>query len=85
MGVLPLQFAEGENTRLLGLTGEELYTVDGISQLEPGGRVIVEAETPSGGAKAFEALVRIDSAIELEYYRNGGILHMVLRNMAREE
>ncbi len=84
MGVLPLQFLEGQNPASLGLTGRERYDVRGIAQgLSPGGTVQVSAKDDAGRAVAFEARVRLDTPIELEYYRHGGILPYVLRQLLR--
>jgi aconitate hydratase len=85
MGVLPLQFLSGDSAERLGLTGDEEYHVIGLDDdLQPGGRVRVRALRPNGSACEFEALVRIDTPVEVEYYRNGGILHTVLRRMIQE-
>ena len=82
MGVLPLQFMPGQNAQALGLTGLEEYDVSGIAAgLAPGQQVTVRARRPGGTDTTFSALVRLDTAAELEYYRNGGILHTVLRRM----
>ncbi len=81
MGVLPLQFVAGENARQLGLTGEEVYSITGIADsLAPRQEVTVTA-TGESGEKSFKAMVRIDTPDEVEYYRHGGILHYVLRQM----
>jgi aconitate hydratase len=81
MGVLPLQFIVGETRRSLGLEGDESYAIGGIAAgLEPNQRVTVIASSP-GGDKRFEAIARIDTPIELEYYRHGGILQFVLRQL----
>ncbi len=86
MGVLPLQFRPGESARSLRLTGREVYDVLGISDgLEPGGTVTVRVRAEDGGELEFQAVVRLDSPVEVEYYRNGGILHTVLRKMAAGE
>ncbi len=83
MGVLPLQFREGEGAEQLGLTGFEVYDVTGIATgPEPGGEVAVSAIRKDGPTVAFTATVRLDSEVEVEYYRNGGILHTVLRKLA---
>ncbi len=89
MGVLPLQFQDGEGVESLGLTGLETYDIAGIAAgLAPRGAVEVAVSRPegsdgSGGSSTrFKALVRLDSAVEVEYYRNGGILQTVLRKMA---
>ncbi len=79
MGVLPLEFVDGQNAESLGLSGLEQYHISGIGEgLVPGKRLTVQAEG-AAGRKAFEVLCRIDSPIEVEYYRHGGILPYVLR------
>ncbi len=80
MGVVPLQFPEGESRKTLGLTGDETISIEGLKDLTPGGRVKVTIASDKG-EKKLEALCRIDTANELEYYRHGGILHYVLRRM----
>ncbi|WP_258364178.1 aconitate hydratase AcnA, partial [Halomonas sp. LBP4] len=80
MGVVPLQFPEGESRKTLGLTGDERVSIEGLRELTPGGRVTVTIKSDKG-EKKLEALCRIDTANELEYYRHGGILHYVLRRM----
>jgi len=83
MGVLPLQFPEGESAESIGLTGEETFSVTGIeSDLKPGMFVQVTASKNGGPAKEFKALVRIDTPNEIDYYKNGGILQFVLRQLA---
>jgi aconitate hydratase len=82
MGVLPLQFAEGQSRQTLGLTGDETYTVRGVANLKPRQDVEVEVTRADGSQFTFTALCRIDTANELEYYLNGGILQYVLRNLA---
>ncbi|MEA2031044.1 MAG: aconitate hydratase AcnA [candidate division Zixibacteria bacterium] len=85
MGVLPLQFRDGETRENLGLTGHELYTIDGLSNdLHPKQEVNVKAVSKDG-EKTFRMVVRLDTPIEIEYYRNGGILHTVLRKMAKQK
>jgi aconitate hydratase len=82
MGVLPLQFAEGETRETLGLTGEEIFSIRNIPAAIAGaGIVTVQAESPDGTKKQFEAKTRIDTPQEAEYYRNGGILPYVLRQL----
>ena len=82
MGVLPLEFAAGETWQSLGLTGEELFDIEGLDdQLRPRSTVSVVATSPSGDVKRFTAHVRIDTPVEMEYYRNGGILQTVLRKL----
>ncbi|HJL16975.1 MAG TPA: aconitate hydratase AcnA [Sandaracinaceae bacterium LLY-WYZ-13_1] len=78
MGVLPLEFVDGETHQSLGLTGEEQYTITGVADgLSPGDRLKVEADD-----KSFEVKVRLDTPQEVEYYLHGGILQYVLRQMA---
>jgi aconitate hydratase A / 2-methylisocitrate dehydratase len=84
MGILPLQFLTGENLGSLGLTGREAFTIRGIETLAPRGRLGVVARSDEGTETTFEVGIRIDGPIELEYYRNGGILPAVLRRLARE-
>jgi aconitate hydratase len=82
MGVLPLQFLPGENAKSLGLTGEETYSIGGIAEgLSPRKALPVTAVRPDGTSIDFQVVVRIDSPIEVEYYRNGGILQTVLRRL----
>ena len=81
MGVLPLQYPEGENAESLGLTGEETFSITGVTQLNDGETprtVTVKADDTE-----FEAVVRIDTPGEANYYRNGGIMQYVLRNLRR--
>ncbi|MCZ7356656.1 MAG: aconitate hydratase AcnA [Candidatus Methanoperedens sp.] len=80
MGVLPLQFKKGENADTLGLKGDELFDIHGISSLKPGGELRVVAKA-DGREKIFNVISRLDAPIEVEFYRNGGILHTFLRNM----
>jgi aconitate hydratase len=82
MGVLPLQFLNGENRTSLGLTGDEQFTVTGIAALQPRQEVDVEVARADGSTFSFRARVRIDTLNELEYFRAGGILHYVLRRLA---
>ncbi|MEA2523049.1 MAG: aconitate hydratase [Thermomicrobiales bacterium] len=82
MGVLPLQFLPGEHAASLGLTGRETFAIRGISDaLTPKGRLNVAATREDGSTVEFQAITRIDSPVEIEYYRNGGILQMVLRRL----
>ena len=81
MGVLPLQYKEGENAHSLGLTGMEKFTITGISGgLRPLQTLNVVAESQEGKKTEFQVITRIDSNIEVKYYENGGILHYVLRD-----
>ncbi|APZ43659.1 aconitate hydratase AcnA [Acidihalobacter ferrooxydans] len=81
MGVLPLQFLPGDNAASLGLTGEEVYDITGLGD-GSAKEVTVTATAPDGEKKQFKARVRIDTPQEVEYYRNGGILSYVLRQLA---
>jgi aconitate hydratase len=84
MGVLPLQFSAETMPGTYGITGQETFRIGGIqAALRPQGRLIVTAEGKDGKKTEFEAIVRLDTAIELEYYRHGGIMPYVLRKMAR--
>jgi aconitate hydratase len=83
MGVLPLQFQAGESAESLGLTGREVFDVFGLQdQLAPGGPLSVRATREDGSVLEFQVSTRLDSPVEIEYHRNGGILHTVLRRMA---
>jgi len=82
MGVLPLQFHDGENAATFGLTGEEKYTMEGIATLEPRQDVEVKVVRDTGEEFSFTARCRIDTYNELAYFRAGGILHYVLRRLA---
>ena len=86
MGVLPLQFEEGDTPRSLGLTGRETFDILGISEaLAHHARLTVVARTDDGHETSFSTVARLDSAVDVEYYRNGGILHTVLRRIASGE
>jgi aconitate hydratase len=80
MGVLPLQFKQGENAEVLGLTGKESIEVAIDETVKPRDYVKVTATDEEGNKKEFEVLVRFDSEVEIDYYRHGGILQMVLRD-----
>jgi aconitate hydratase len=85
MGVLPLQFNASESRESLGLDGTEVFDIDVPDPLSPGCAVTVRASHPDTGKRTtFTAVCRIDTPVEVEYYRHGGILHMVLRRMLRE-
>ncbi|MEU5870315.1 aconitate hydratase AcnA [Glycomyces sp. NPDC047369] len=86
MGVLPLQYPEGESHQSLGLTGEETVAITGVTAVNEGipDTVTVTATSPDGAVKTFEAVVRLDTPGEAEYYRNGGILQYVLRGLLAE-
>jgi aconitate hydratase len=83
MGILPLQYVDGATRVSLGLSGEETYAIAGVAaKLEPGMTVKVSARDANGATKQFDALLRIDTPDEAEYYRHGGILQYVLRSLA---
>ena len=82
MGILPLQLRDGATRESLGLTGEEIYSIGGLSTgLKPGSVLPVTAAATGGATKRFEVLARIDTPVELEYFRHGGILLYVLRQL----
>ena len=80
MGVLPLQFLEGQNAESLGLTGSETFTIKGVSDMEP--RAVLTVEL--GDGRQFQVQSRIDGPNELNYLKNGGILPTVLRRLYKE-
>jgi aconitate hydratase len=82
MGVLPLQFKEGDTRATLGLSATDTFSIRGLADLTPGQDVTVEVTREDGSQFSFTALCRIDTANEMEYYRHGGILHYVLRKLA---
>jgi aconitate hydratase len=83
MGVLPLQFQSGDSAESLGIEGDESFDVAGLDDnLQPGQTLQVTATSPGGAKKEFDVTVRIDTPVEVEYYRNGGILQTVLRRLA---
>ena len=85
MGILPLQLPAGQTWETLGLTGKEVIDIPALDDsLRPGDELTVRATSPDGAVKEFSAKVRIDTPVELEYYRNGGILPAVLRKLARQ-
>ncbi|RNA69461.1 aconitate hydratase AcnA [Alteribacter keqinensis] len=85
MGVLPLQFKEGDSAESLGLTGEEHFDVKVTNDIQPRDMVTVTAKHPETGKEtSFEVLARFDSEVEIDYYRHGGILPMVLRRALKE-
>ena len=85
MGVLPLQYLAGQAAASLGLTGKETFSITGLeANLQPLKEVDVRAEKDDGTQITFKAIARMDSAIEIEYYRNGGILQYVLRQFLKK-
>src|SRR5213594_3332669 len=84
MGVLPLEFLPGDSAGSLGLTGREVYDVEGIADgLTPGKRVTVRVTADGGRVREFSAVARVDTPDDVEYYRHGGLLPYVLRGLAR--
>jgi aconitate hydratase len=84
MGVLPLQLPNGQSWESLALSGEETFEILGLDDsLEPGAELLVRTAGPGNAVKEFHAVARIDTPVELEYYRNGGILQTVLRKLAK--
>jgi aconitate hydratase len=87
MGILPLQYEAGQNAETLGLSGEEIYDLPGLTTLlktkfASGSTLRVRATAADGGVKEFAAKVRIDTPREIEYFEHGGILQYVLRQLA---
>lgn len=86
MGVLPLQFQEGQSWQALGITGREKFDIVGLSNdVQPGQEVRVTATREDGTTFEFNAIVRLDSMVDVDYYHNGGILQTVLRQMIASE
>ena len=82
MGVVPLQFVDGQSAQSLGLTGKEKFTVNGVgASVEPGSMLSVTATSDDGSSQTFDVLCRVDTAVEAEYYEHGGLLPYVLRQM----
>jgi aconitate hydratase len=84
MGILPLEFAHGENLKSLGLSGKERYTIRGLEGLQPGQQVEVEAEGDDGKKTVFKTHSRVDNDTETGYMHNGGVLPLVLRQLIAE-
>ena len=84
MGVLPLQFISGESRITLGLKGDETFDILNLKELAPNKEIKVTATNPSGKTTEFNVIARLDSPIELAYYRNGGILQYVLRSFLKK-
>ena len=83
MGILPLKFMEGQNVESLGLTGEEVFDIEGLSDLTPKAVVTVKAKKADGSVIEFKATALLNTEVEVNYYHNGGILHTVLRNLVK--
>ena len=81
MGVLPLEFKAGENRETLGLSGHEIFDIEGVASLAPKKTITVHAKSEDGRVKAFSAVARADTPEEVSYYHHGGILQYVLRQM----
>jgi len=79
--VLPLEFKPGENRESLGLSGCEVFAMEGVSSLTPRRQITVKAKAADGKVKTFTALARVDTPEEVSYYQHGGILQYVLRQM----
>lgn len=85
MGILPLQYLDGQNADIIGLSGREAYSITGISHnLYPLKKLHVTVAREDGSSFNFEVLARLDSGIEIEYFKNGGILHYVLRQFLKQ-
>ena len=82
MGVLPLTFVDGDDANSLGLNGTESFDIPADAALDPGQNISIKARKEDGSTILFEAVVRLDTPVEVEYYRNGGILQTVLRGLA---
>jgi aconitate hydratase len=86
MGVLPLQFQDGASASSLGLSGHEVFDITGVDgDIRPGQLVTVRAQDSDGKEATFSLLARLDTPVEVEYYRNGGVLHTILRRIMRDE
>ena len=84
MGVLPLAFSDGADAESLGLDGTELYSIPASGDLDPFSEIIVTAKKGDGTVVSFPVIVRLETPVEVDYYRNGGILQTVLRNLAKD-
>ena len=85
MGVLPLQYAKGQTAASIGLTGEESFDIAVDDAVKPGQQIAVTATKPDGTKTEFNAVCRIDTPVEVDYYRNGGIMQTVLRRILKSE
>jgi aconitate hydratase len=85
MGVLPLVFNRGQNAETLGLTGRETYDIQGIANdIQPREELVVTAKREDGTTATFTVTARLDTPVDVDYYRNGGILQTVLRNLVKQ-
>jgi aconitate hydratase len=86
MGVLPLEFMPGQTRNTVGLTGFEVFSIDGMSdEMKPRAVLSVRGRSSDGSEKTFQAVSRIDTPEEMSYYRHGGILPYVLRQLVGRE
>jgi aconitate hydratase len=85
MGILPLEFARGENLQTLGLTGRERFTIKGIDAIKPGQQVEVEAAADEGKQTTFKTHARVDNDTEVGYMHHGGVLPQVLRELIAKD
>jgi aconitate hydratase len=83
MGILPLKFIEGQNAESLGLKGDEVYDIEGVTTVQPKQALTVKAKKADGSVIEFKATALLNTDVEVNYYRNGGILHTVLRNLVK--
>jgi aconitate hydratase len=84
MGVLPLRYVDGQNAESLGLKGDEVFNIEGLDDnLLPQSLITVKAVKPDGAEIEFKAQALLNTPVEVNYYRNGGILHTVLRNLVK--
>ena len=84
MGILPLKFMDGQNAESLGLKGDEVFDIEGLSdKMAPKSVVNVKAKKADGSVIQFKATAQLNTDVEVNYYRNGGILHTVLRNLVK--
>jgi aconitate hydratase len=80
MGVLPLQFEEGQGAKELGLSGDDKFDIIGVKEMKAKGKLKIIVKDGKGEERSFEAILRLDSGVEIEYYKNGGVLHKFLRD-----
>ena len=83
MGVVPFEFTGGDSRKSLGLTGDEVVSISGLETVEPLGEVACSITYPNGDVKEITLKCRIDTEVEIDYIKNGGVLHYVLRNLAK--
>ncbi len=83
MGILPLKFMDGQNAESLGLKGDEVYDIEGVTTVQPKQALTVKAKRADGSVVEFQATALLNTDVEVNYYRNGGILHTVLRNLMK--